>query len=121
MATETQLDKLKIKIPYDADRFETEELYKAFLESLLEDAKNIALVTLYPFLDNYEGLSLPSKYNNWQIRAAVELYNTEGIGGIKAYAENGLSWSRENDNCISNALLQEIVPKVGIPKRSDTV
>lgn len=114
-----QLEKLKLKIPYKANVFKTDENYTAVLMSLLEDAKNIALSTLYPFLDDFETVTLPSKYYNWQIRASVELYKWAGNAGIKAYSENGLSWSRDTDGAISNSLLEEIVPKVGVPKRSE--
>jgi hypothetical protein len=121
MAEKTQFEKLKVKIPYDEKVFGNEESYKLRLESLLEDALNIALGELYPFLDDYEGVELPKRYYNWQIRACVELYNQESNAGIKSYSENGLSWSKSNDGVLSNSLLSELVPRVGVPKRSESV
>lgn len=119
MAEKTQLDKLKIKIPYDERIFKNNESYEALLGSLLDDALNIALSTIYPFVEDYTELELPSKYYNWQIRAAVELYKNGENQGYKAYSENGLSWSKETDGALSVSLLEELVPKAGIPKRSE--
>lgn len=115
----SQLEKLKIKIPYKENIFKTEADYEVLLVNLLDDALNIALATIYPFVDDYTELELPKKYLNWQIRAAVELYKNGENQGIKSYSENGLSWERSNDGALSIALLEELVPKVGTPKRSD--
>ena len=117
--SETQIDKLKKKIPYDENKWENPVKHQEYLEGLLEDAKNIALAELYPFASDYEDLDLPNRYNNWQIRACLELHQTGGLSGIKSYSEQGLSWSRVNDSCLSQALLNELTPQVGIPKRSD--
>ena len=117
--SETQADKLKKKIPYDENKWENPVVHKAYLEGLLEDAKNIALAELYPFVEDYEDIQLPPKYKNWQIRACVELHQTGGMAGVKSYSEQGLSWTRVNDGCLSQSLLNELTPQVGIPKRSD--
>lgn len=115
----TQLDKLKVKIPYKEKVFKSEENYRAVLTGLLEDTRNIALNTLYPFIDDFETVELPTKYYNWQIRACVELYKWGSNQGIKSYSENGLSWTKDSDGALSNALLDELVPKAGVPKRGD--
>lgn len=114
-----QLEKLKVKIPYDERIFKSTKNYEALLVSLLDDALNIALGAIYPFVDDYTGLELPSKYYNWQIRAAVELYKSGENQGYLSYSENGLSWSRKNDGALSISLLEELVPKAGVPKRSE--
>ena len=116
--SETQKDKLVKKILYDEYKWSNRKQYLEYIESLLEDAKNIALAELYPFVENYDELELPTKYNNWQIRACVELHQTGSMAGVKSYSEQGLSWSRENDGCLSQSLLNELTPQVGIPKRS---
>lgn len=103
---QTQLEKLKLKILFDEDIFDTEELYEIVLQGLLEDSKNIALANLYPFLD-WSEMELPKKYYNWQIRASVELYKYDQYMGIKSYSENGLGFSRDSDG-LSTALLDEI-------------
>lgn len=119
MAEKTQLEKLKIKIPYNEKIFGSSADYEALLVNLLDDALYIALGNIYPFSDDYTELELPKKYLNWQIRAAVELYKNGDNQGYTSYSENGLSWGRKNDGALSNALLEELVPKAGTPKRSE--
>lgn len=114
---QTQLDKLKLKIPFDEDIFMSLQVYEAVLEGLLEDSKNIALADLYPFLD-WSEMDLPKNYYNWQIRASVELYKYDQFMGVKSYSENGLSFSRDSDG-ISKSLMNELVSKAGIPKRKE--
>ena len=121
MEKDAQLTKLKEKIPYDEDKFISIKDYEKKLSELLEDSKNIALSTLYPFLDDFEGIELPTKYYNWQIRASVELYKWESNAGVKSYSELNLSWSRDNDGPLSNSLLDELIPHAGPLKRRDNI
>ena len=113
----TQLKKLKDRIPYDEDIFESETIYLQVLNDLLEDSKFIALEILFPYED-YSVYELPSKYNNWQLRACVELYNLADKAGITNYSENGISWSKLSDG-LSNKLMESLTSKVGIPKRKE--
>lgn len=114
----TQLKKLKDRIPYDEDIFESETIYLQVLNDLLEDSKFIALEILFPYED-YSEYELPSKYNNWQLRACVELYNLADKAGITNYSENGISWSKLSDG-LSNKLMESLTSKVGIPKRKES-
>lgn len=114
---QTQLEKLKVKIPYDKDIFFSQEIYEDVLNGLLEDSKNIALADLYPFLD-WSEMELPTKYYNWQIRASYELYKYDQFMGIKSYSENSLSFSRDSDG-LSKSLMNELVSKAGIPKKKE--
>lgn len=114
----TQLKKLKDRIPYDEDIFESETIYLQVLNDLLEDSKFIALEILFPYED-YSEYELPSKYNNWQLRACVELYNLADKAGITNYSENGISWSKLSDG-LSNKLMENLTSKVGIPKRKES-
>ena len=114
----TQLDKLKDRIPYDEDIFENEINYLQVLNDLLEDSKFIALEILFPYED-YSEYELPSKYKNWQIRACIELYNLADKAGITNYSENGISWSKLSDG-LSNKLMENLTSKVGIPKRKES-
>ena len=110
----TQLDLLKTRIPFDQDIFGTNEVYEQVLKNLLDDSKYIALSIRYPF-DDYSSIDLPKKYNNWQLRCSVELYQGIGKENIKSYAENGIQWTRDAGN-ISNDLLDEIMPTIGVIK-----
>lgn len=111
----TQLDKLKLKIPYDVNIFVSDANYVLVLNDLLTDIKWIALEILFPYED-YSTYELPIKYNNWQLRACVELYNLADKQGIINYAENGISWSKKIDG-LSSSLMNSLIPKVGVPKK----
>ena len=109
-----QLTKLKSRIPYDVDIFGNTNNYQVALKELLEDSKNIALETLYPYEDTSE-MDLPTKYNNWQIRCCLELYNLADKSGLTNYAENGITWAKLSDG-LSNFLMNKLTSKVGVPK-----
>ena len=65
-------------------------------------------------------MSLPKKYYNWQLRSCCEIYQGIGREGIKSYAENGLSWTRDS-GYLSNSLVQEIEPMVGYIKKDSDI
>ena len=90
------------------------ETYIKVLKRLLGDSKYIALSLRFPYED-YSEIELPKKYNNWQLRCAVEIYQGIGTEGIKSYSENGLSWTRDS-GYISHELRGEIEPLVGVIK-----
>lgn len=115
--TDPQLLKLQSRIPYDEDIFGSQANYLAALGELLEDSKSIALETLYPYEDTSK-MDLPSKYNNWQIRCCLELYNLADRVGLTNYSENGISWSKLSDG-LSNTLMNKLISKVGIPKKEE--
>ena len=102
-----QLTKLKSRIPYNVDVFGNSRNYQTAMKELLEDSKNIALETLYPFEDTSE-MDLPNKYKNWQIRCCVELYQLADKTGLTNYSENGLSWAKLSDG-LSNGLMNKLI------------
>lgn len=110
----TQLELLKVRIPFDQDIFGKVGDYEQVLKNLLDDSKHIALSIRYPF-DDYTSIDLPKRYFNWQLRCSVEIYQGIGKENIKSYAENGIQWTRDAGN-ISNDLLDEIMPTVGVIK-----
>lgn len=112
----TQIDNLKLKIPYDVDIFENDSNYNVILNQLLEDSKYITLSLLYPFEDYYN-MDLPLAYNNWQLRCCVELYNLADKAGFSNYSENGLSFQKLSDG-LSTQLLSQIIASVGVPKEN---
>ena len=107
----SQLDLLKERIKYDSKKFGDKNTYESALNRLLEDSKFIALSLRFPYKD-YSNIELPSKYNNWQLRCCEDLYKLIGTSGIKSYAENGLSWTRDS-GYLSESLTNEIEPMVG--------
>lgn len=113
-----QLAALKLKIPYDADVFGSEENWVAILTDLLKDSCSILLETLYPF-DDFTDYEIPEKYYNWQLRCCVELYNLADKQGVTNYAENTISWTKLSDG-LSNALMNKLNSRVGIPRSIST-
>lgn len=111
----TQLEKLEKRIKFDSDIFESEEEYEEILRNLLEDSMYIGLSILFPFQD-FSEKSFPKKYYNWQIRCCLELYSMAGSNDIASYSENGLSWTKFKSG-LSQDLINELMPKIGTPKR----
>ena len=111
----TQLEKLEKRIKFDSDIFESEVEYEDILKDLLEDSMYIGLSILFPFQD-FSEKSFPKRYYNWQLRCCVELYNMAGTSDIASYSENGLSWTKFKSG-LSRDLINELMPKVGTPKR----
>lgn len=119
MESATQLDLLKERIEFEEKIFTDNETYEKVLNRLLDDSKYIALSLRFPYED-YSETELPKKYLNWQLRCSIEIYQGIGTEGIKSYAENGLSWTRDS-GYISNELRGEIEPLVGvITEREET-
>lgn len=106
-----QLELLEQRIEYNEKIFGDEDTYEEVLNRLLDDSKFIALSIRFPYQD-YSNMELPSKYKNWQLRCCQELYQSIGTEGIKSYAENGLSWTRDS-GYISYELRSEIESFVG--------
>lgn len=78
---------------------------------LLETAKSAINARRYPFGDVPE--ELEKRYENLQIRIAVELYNKQGAEGETSHSENGISRGY-SAAWISEELLNEVTPKAGI-------
>lgn len=106
-----QLELLEQRIEYNEKIFGDEDTYESVLNRLLDDSKFIALSIRFPYQD-YSNMELPSKYKNWQLRCCQEIYQGIGTEGIKSYAENGLSWTRDS-GYISYELRSEIESMVG--------
>ena len=97
----TQLERLKIRITEKVDDIE--------LSDILESAKAVIMSRRFPFGEWPE--ELENKYNDLQIRIAVEMFNKRGAEGETSHSENGVSRSYASAN-VSEDLLREITPKV---------
>ena len=115
----TQTDVLIKRIVFNQNIFGSKENYDTVISDLLEDSKYIGLATLFPFND-YSAMELPNKYNNWQIRACIELYNMADKSIFVTYSENGIGFSKLTDG-LSISLMNELTPKVGIPKKQEVI
>ena len=99
----TQLERLKIRIPEITNDVE--------LEDLLESARAVILSRRFPFTQHPPDVE--DRYKDLQIRIAVEMYNRRGAEGETAHSENGVSRTYSGAN-VSEELLREITPKVGV-------
>ena len=99
----TQLERLKIRI--------TEKVTDAELADILESAKAVILSRRFPFGDFPPDVE--ERYKDLQIRIAVEMFNKRGAEGETSHSENGVSRSYSSAS-VSEELLREITPKVGV-------
>jgi hypothetical protein len=99
----TELERLKIRI--------TEKVNDDVLLDILESAKAVILSRRFPFGE--QPTELEDKYKDLQIRIAVEMFSKQGAEGEIAHSENGISRSYASAS-VSEDLLKEITPKVGV-------
>ena len=100
----TQLERLKIRIT--GNDIEDKEL-----EDILESAKTVILSRRFPFGEYPKDIE--PKYQDLQIRIAVEMFNKIGAEGETAHSENGVSRTYSSAS-VSEELLREITPMVGV-------
>lgn len=100
----TQLERLRIRITEN-------NISDIELEDILESAKAVILSRRFPFGDY--PLEIEDRYKDLQIRIAVEMINKMGAEGEIAHSENGISRSYSSAS-VSEELLREITPKVGV-------
>lgn len=113
MSQEEQLKKMRLEILGDVTNEKQDEVFK----SKLDDAEIVALNTLYPYDLTKTTIDVENnkRLANWQVRCAIELYNKMENTNVQSYSENGLSVTYLT-GLISSELLNELVPKAGIPK-----
>lgn len=99
----TQLERLKIRITENASDVE--------LEDILESAKAVILSRRFPFGEVPNELEV--RYEDLQIRIAVEMFAKRGAEGETSHSENGVSRAYSSAS-VSEELLREITPKGGI-------
>lgn len=87
------------------------------LLSYLEQAKDVILNRMYPYMDEeaYETLLIPKRYEYKQIRIAAYLLNKRGAEGEIQHIENGIHRNYKNAD-VPAEMLMDIMPRVGIPK-----
>ena len=110
MSDAEKIIKMRISILGNSDDKSLDDMFS----EKLDDAKSIALYTLYPFDDEAE---LPNTWRMgmWLVRCAIELYNKKDSANVQSYSENGISVSYLS-GLISKSLLDELIPKAGVPK-----
>jgi len=111
MSDTEKIVKMRISILGSSDDESLDDLF----EAKLDDAKSIALETLYPFNKEIDELPNTWRMNMWLVRCAIELYNKKDSANVQSYSENGISVSYLS-GLISKGLLDELIPKAGVPK-----
>ena len=111
MSETQQLKKMRLELLGNSNDTTKDEI---FLDKL-NDAKVLALNTLYPYNDEIDTLPNNVRLRNWQVRCAIELYNAMERVGVQTYSENGLSVSFLS-SLVSSSLMNEILPKAGVPR-----
>lgn len=109
--TDEKIIKMRLSILGSSDDSSLDDIF----ELKLDDAKSIALYTLYPFDDTKEELPNTWRMKMWLVRCAIELYNKKDSANVQSYSENGISVSYLS-GLISKSLLDELIPKAGVPK-----
>lgn len=98
----TQAEKLTARLPQASE---------AKIAELLETAAAIINNIRYPFGEIPE--EIEPRYNDLQLRIAVELFSKEGAEGQTSHSENGVSRAYSSA-WVSSELLNEIVPKAAV-------
>ncbi len=91
----------------------TGETDEQLLSDCLDSARNAILARRFPYQEWPE--DVPIQYLDLQFRIALDLYNKIGAEGQLGHSENGVSRSFES-SWISDQLLREVTPLVGVPK-----
>lgn len=87
------------------------------LFSYLEQAKNVILNRMYPYLDEgvYDDLTVPSKFAWKQVRIAAYFMNKRGAEGETQHIENGIHRNYKSSD-VPEDMLWDVFPKVGVVK-----
>ena len=97
----------------------TKESNVDLLTDLLETAKYAILARRYPCTayptDEVGNAVLDPRFQDLQLRIALDLYNKQGAEGETAHNENGINRTYES-SWISEQLLNEINPRCGVVK-----
>ena len=116
MSDEEQIEMMRMILLKDVDDDSKDELFEIYLKNALA----ILLNTLFPFDKEAEISDDDFRLRNWQVRCAIELYNSTDRSGVETYSENGLSVTYFA-NLVSQSLLNELTSRAGCPKAKETI
>jgi len=91
-------------------KLRTGETDENLLNDLMETARNAILSRRFPYGDWPE--EVEPRYEDLQLRIALDLYNKQGAEGEKVHNENGISRTFES-SWVSAQLLSEVTPYAG--------
>lgn len=87
----------------------TKEADDDVLSAYLSLAEEVVLGKMYPFKEDFDGLTMPGKYDSVQVEIAAYLLNKRGAEGETVHLEDSVSRHYE-DGSIPPSLLRRIVP-----------
>jgi len=82
------------------------------VQDCLDSAYSAIMNRRFPF-ESWPSAIEP-RYEDLQVRIAIDLYNKIGAEGQLSHSENGISRTYES-SWISEQLLSEVVPRCGVP------
>jgi hypothetical protein len=87
------------------------------LLSYLHAAGNMILNRMYPYKDDsfFEGLTIPKRHEERQIRIAAYLMNKRGAEGELQHIENGIHRNYKSAD-VPEEWLCDVYPQIGIPR-----
>lgn len=88
---------------------EDDEVLLVFLDMAAE----AVLKRMYPYVENYEGMEVPDKHSQAQVKIAAYLMNKRGADGEIQHIENG-THRNYGDADIPDSMLKDIVPYVAV-------
>lgn len=106
----TRIEEMRLLILNDSTDTSKDAVFNIMISRATETCLNL----LYPYHEDRTGLTVPTMYNNWLTRCAIEMYQNLGEEGLLSYSENQLSWTKEKSG-ISKDLQNEIVPYAYVP------
>ena len=87
----------------------TDEDDDDILQAYLDNAEEIILNKLHPYMDDETEYTLPKKYKNLQCRIAAYFCNKSGADGQLSHVENGVS-RHYGASDVPSDMLNEITP-----------
>ena len=101
----TQAEKIIVLKQMLDDSGDTDEVLSAYLNL----AEQKILNRMYPFKEDYTGLSVPDRYLMMQMNIAVYLLNKRGAEGEIQHIENGIHRNYGASD-VPDGMLKDIVP-----------
>lgn len=101
MTTESKITMLKAMLDDDTP--------DDVLHVYLELAGQKILNRMYPYLESYDGLEIPARYDAIQLNVAVYLLNKRGAEGQIQHIENGIH-RNYGDADVPDGMMKDVVP-----------
>lgn len=110
MTTGEMAERMATRIRLSDDVNPSEDL----IYDCIESAKALYLSLRFPYTpDDKLPDEVERRYQDWQYRAAMEIYSKIGAEGQITHSENGISRTFDSGS-LSKGLLAEIVPVCGV-------